>query len=88
MGKLKRERSGASERAHANLWCARQDDSLLELLNRRYARGEITRERCEEVRRWMGVSDAGARVRLPPRPSDRMPLGREFTQKASPTGFS
>ena len=58
MGELMRAMCDSSHGAHATLWSARGDQVLLELLKRRYELGEITRERFEEVRRWMGVSDA------------------------------
>ncbi len=35
-----------------------QSESLLDLLNRRYGLGEITRERFEEMKHTLGVSDA------------------------------
>ena len=57
MVELMREICGSSDGAHATLWSARGDEILLEILKRRYKLGEITRERFEEVRRWMGVSD-------------------------------
>lgn len=44
--------------AHAMSWCAQQDESLPEILKRRYALGEITREQFEELKRTLGVSDA------------------------------
>ncbi len=44
--------------AHATSWCAQQDESPLEILKRRYALGEITREQFEELKRTLGVSDA------------------------------
>ncbi|MBI5033851.1 MAG: hypothetical protein HZB51_25310 [Chloroflexi bacterium] len=58
MEELIREMCDFSHAAHATLWSARGDQVLLELLKRRYELGEITSERFEEVRRWMGVSDA------------------------------
>ncbi len=58
MGELMREMCNSNQAAHATLWSARGDQVLLDLLKRRYELGEITRERFEEVRRWMGVSDA------------------------------
>ncbi len=61
MGELKREMCDSHHAAHATLWSPRGDQVLLELLERRYKLGEITRERYEEVRRWMGVSDARRR---------------------------
>ncbi len=57
MGELKREICDSSQAAHATLWSPHGDQVLLELLERRYELGEITRERVEEVRHWMGVSD-------------------------------
>jgi len=35
-----------------------QSESLLDILKRRYALGEITREQFEEMKRVLGVSDA------------------------------
>jgi hypothetical protein len=58
MGELKRELCDSSHAAHSTLWSPRGDQVLLELLEHRYERGEITRERFEEVRRWMGVSES------------------------------
>lgn len=58
MEKLKREMCNTHHGTHMTLWSARGDQVLLELLKHRYELGEITRERFEEVRRWMGVSDA------------------------------
>ncbi len=57
MDELKHELCDSSHAVHATLWSPRGDQVLLELLERRYELGEITRERYEEVRRWMGVSD-------------------------------
>ena len=57
MAELMREMRGPSHGAYSTMWNPRLDASLLEILRRRYALGEITRERFEEVRRWMGVSD-------------------------------
>ena len=37
---------------------ASQDESLLDILKRRYALGEITREQFEDMRRALGMSDA------------------------------
>ncbi len=37
-----------------------QSESLLEILKRRYARGEITREEFEELKRTSGVSEANS----------------------------
>lgn len=45
--------------AHAAPWWARQDESLLDTLKRRYALGEITREQFEVIKRTLSVSDAG-----------------------------
>ncbi len=84
MGELGREMRGSSDGAHATLWSAQGDEILLEILERRYALGEITRERFEEVRRWMGVSDASARVHVP------ATAGRSdaaCTRTARPIGF-
>ncbi len=58
MEALKREQCGSNHYAHATLWSPRGDQVLLDLLKHRYELGEITRERYEEVRRWMGVSDS------------------------------
>ncbi len=60
MGEFKREMCSSRHDAYPTLWSERGDQVLLELLQRRYEHGEITRERLEEVRRWMGVSDLGA----------------------------
>ncbi len=65
MRELRRELYGSNDGAHATLWSARGDEILLAILRRRYAMGEITRERLKEVRRWMGVSSASARIHLP-----------------------
>lgn len=65
MGELRREICGSSDGAHATFWSVQGDEILLEILKRRYALGEITRERFQEVRRWMGVADAGAGVHVP-----------------------
>jgi hypothetical protein len=46
--------------ARATPLCTQQDESLLEILKRRYALGEITREQFEELKRTLGVSDANS----------------------------
>ncbi len=56
MDELKREMGDSNHAAYATLWSPRGDQVLLELLQRRYELGEITRERFEEVQHWMGVS--------------------------------
>lgn len=43
---------------HAAATAAEQGESLLDILKRRYALGEITREQFEEVKTTLGVSDA------------------------------
>ncbi len=44
--------------AHATPTGAEQGESLLDILKRRYALGEITREQFEEMKHTLGVSDA------------------------------
>ncbi len=44
--------------AQAAAAAAGQAESLLDILKRRYALGEITREQFEEMKRTLGVSDA------------------------------
>ncbi len=44
--------------AHAAPTAAAQGESLLDILKRRYAFGEITREQFEEMKKTLGVSDA------------------------------
>lgn len=39
---------------------ALQSESLLDILKRRYALGEIDREQFEEMKRVLGVSDSGS----------------------------
>lgn len=39
---------------------AEQRESLLDILKRRYALGEITREQFEEMKHTLGVSDASS----------------------------
>ncbi len=63
MGGLVRKVCGSSDGAHATLWCARLDEYLLDILRRRYALGEISREQFEEVKRWMGVPDTSTASR-------------------------
>ncbi len=53
-----REMCGSGQGAQAQSWCAPQGESLLDILKRRYALGEITREQFEELKRTLGVSDA------------------------------
>ncbi len=55
-----REMCGSSQGAQATSWCAQQGESLLEILKRRYALGEITREQFEELKRTLGVSEANS----------------------------
>lgn len=43
---------------------APQSGSLLDILKRRYALGEITREQFEEMKRTLGVSDASTPAAL------------------------
>jgi hypothetical protein len=58
MEELEREMCDIHHAAYATLWSERGDQVLIELLKLRYELGEITRDRYEEVRRWMGVPDA------------------------------
>ncbi len=53
-----REMCGSGQGAQAQSWCAPQGESLLDILKRRYALGEITREQFEELKRTLDVSDA------------------------------
>ncbi len=53
-----REMCGSRQGAQATAWCAPQGESLLDILKRRYALGEITREQFEELKQTLGVSDA------------------------------
>ncbi len=55
-----REMCGSSQGAQANSWCAPQGESLLDILKRRYAQGEITREQFEELKRTLGVAEANS----------------------------
>ncbi len=52
-----REMCGSSQGAQASSWCMPQGQSLLDILKRRYAQGEITREQFEELKRTLNVSD-------------------------------
>ncbi len=49
--------SGAG--ACASMWSG-QDESPLDALKRRYARGEITKEQFEEMKRTLGETNAGS----------------------------
>jgi putative membrane protein len=40
-------------------WMSLQGESLSDILERRYSRGELTKEQFEEMRQTLGVSDAG-----------------------------
>ena len=46
--------------AHAEPRLAEPDESLLEILKRRYALGEITRAQFEEMKQTLGVSAANS----------------------------
>ncbi len=48
------EHSGHNQVAQTDL---PRNESLLDILKRRYAQGEITREQFEEMKRVLGVSD-------------------------------
>ncbi len=46
--------------AHGTPAVAGEGESLIDLLKRRYALGEITREQFQELKRMLGVSDANS----------------------------
>lgn len=46
--------------AHATQAAAGRGESLFDILKRRYALGEITREQFEEMKRTLAVSDASS----------------------------
>ncbi len=51
----------AGREAHAASTTAEHGESLLDVLKRRYALGDITREQFIEMKRTLGVSDPSAR---------------------------
>ncbi len=57
MWKWMQEMCGSGRGACAMPKMAGQDESLLDVLKRRYARGEIARDEFEELKRTLGVSE-------------------------------
>ncbi len=60
MWKWMQEMCGSGRAACAMPSMVGQGESLLDLLKRRYALGEITHEQFEELKRTLGVADANS----------------------------